>query len=118
MYRTLTSEAEATDLIISDRPAWLLKHSNICPISSAALDAFTSYLEAHPDELAGMLVVQEQRPLSNWVAERLRYTHQSPQLFLVRHGQVMWHASHWDITAEAMQEAATHTSTRLAAIRR
>jgi bacillithiol system protein YtxJ len=52
-----------------------------------------------------MVVVQEQRPLSNLIAQRLKYTHQSPQLFLIENGSVRWHASHWGITATAMSAA-------------
>lgn len=105
MYRQLTQEADAAALITSSQPAWLLKHSRTCPISAAALDEFTRYLEAHPDQPAGMLVVQDQRPLSNWVAERLKHVHQSPQVFLLRGNQVLWSASHWSITVQAMTAA-------------
>ncbi len=100
-----TGHVPADQLILSQRPAWLLKHSRTCPISAAALDEFTRYLAAHPDDPAGLLVVQDQRPLSNWVAQRLKYTHQSPQLFLLQSGEVLWSASHWSITVEAMAEA-------------
>ncbi len=105
MYRELKAEAEAEALIASPEPAWLFKHSNTCPTSSAALDEFRGYLTAHPHEPAGMLVVQTQRPLSNWLATRLKRTHQSPQLFLVKAGAIVWTASHWSITAAAMDQA-------------
>jgi bacillithiol system protein YtxJ len=52
-----------------------------------------------------MVVVQTARPLSTWIATRLGHVHQSPQLFLVREGRVLWHASHWGITAAAMAAA-------------
>lgn len=105
MYHGLTEEGAAEALITSSQPAWLLKHSCTCPISAAALDEFRRFLEAHPEQAAGMLVVQDQRPLSNWVAQRLKFTHQSPQLFLLRDGQVLWNASHWNITLQAMDKA-------------
>ena len=113
MYRVLVDETDTETLISSTAPAWLLKHSNTCPISTAALDEFTKFLTNRPGDTAGMLVVQTQRSLSNWVAERLKYTHQSPQLFLLRGGRVLWQASHWSITSDAMGEAISHPTVAL-----
>jgi bacillithiol system protein YtxJ len=100
----LATEADAAALIRSSRPAWIFKHSDSCSISHAAESEFSAYVATH-DDPAGMLVVQSQRPLSNWLASTLKYTHQSPQLFLVQDGKVLWHASHWSITAAAMAGA-------------
>ena len=106
MHHPVSTESEVEALLTSPAPAWLLKHSSTCGISAAAFDEFTTYLAAHPDQQAGLLVVQTQRPLSNWVATRLKYVHQSPQLFLLRAGVVIWQATHWSITAGAMEAAA------------
>ncbi len=105
MMRDLITEADAEALIAGAQPAWLFKHSRTCPVSQAAFDRVLAWLAAHPGERAGMLVVQDQRPLSNWVAQRLGRVHQSPQLFLVAGGKVLWDASHWSITGEAMDAA-------------
>lgn len=105
MTQTLVDQAGVEALLALQQPAWLLKHSNACPISFAALDAFNAYLGAHADEPAGLLVIQEQRPLSNWVATRLSRVHQSPQLFLLAGGKAVWMATHWGITVEAMTAA-------------
>ncbi len=106
---TLTGEDHAETLITGPTPAWILKHSSTCPISHAALEQVEAYLVAHPSS-AGMLVVQTQRPLSNWLATRLKYAHQSPQLFLVQDGRVRWQASHWSITRERMEQAIATTA--------
>jgi bacillithiol system protein YtxJ len=105
MPSPITTQAEIVALIDSPVPAWLLKHSNACPISFAALDAFTAFLARQAAMPAGVLVVQEHRQLSNWVAERLKRAHQSPQVFILRAGKVLWTATHWSITVEAMEEA-------------
>ena len=102
MIDTLSGQEHVERLLAGSSPAWLLKHSNICPTSAAALSEVESYLAAHPGEAAGMVVVQQDRPLSTWIATRLGRVHQSPQLFLLRSGTVAWSASHWSITAEAM----------------
>lgn len=102
MITILDGQDHAERLIAGPAPAWLLKHSATCPVSSAAYDEVEAYLAAHPDEVAGMVVVQQDRPLSNWIAQRLGRVHQSPQLFLLAQGRVAWSASHWSITAAAM----------------
>jgi len=105
MNHPLADESAATALISSATPSWIMKHSSTCSISSAALAEVERYSQAHPAEPLGVLVVQSQRPLSNWIAAQLKYSHQSPQLFLVQNGAVKWQASHWSITAEAMAKA-------------
>jgi bacillithiol system protein YtxJ len=103
MHRRLASEAEAEALVASPQPAWLFKHSNACGVSREALAQITDFLARNPGQDAGVVVVQEQRSLSNWVSNRLKYVHQSPQLFLVQAGSVLWSATHWGITAPAME---------------
>jgi len=104
MLTPLTSEAEAEALIASHEPAWLYKHSNACSLSHNAHAEIEAFLAAHPGP-AGLLVVQKNRPLSLWVANRLGRVHQSPQLFLLQDGALRWSASHWSITAAAMAQA-------------
>lgn len=105
MLTTVVSQADIDALINSPTPAWLLKHSTACGTSAAALSAYQAFLDKHPDAPAGLLIIQAQRALSNWVATRLNYTHQSPQLFLLKNGAVAWNASHWSITPERMEQA-------------
>ncbi|HAT10067.1 MAG TPA: bacillithiol system redox-active protein YtxJ [Planctomycetes bacterium] len=102
MIITLAGQDHVEQLLAGVAPVWILKHSNTCPTSAAALDEVESFLSTHPDDVAGMVVVQLDRPLSNWIATRLGRVHQSPQLFLMQRGKVAWSASHWSITAAAM----------------
>lgn len=104
MLSEFTGQDQVERLITGAAPAWILKHSATCPTSAAAHEEVEAFLAAHPGEAAGMVVVQRDRPLSNWIATRLGRVHQSPQLFLVRAGGVVWSASHWSITAAAMAE--------------
>lgn len=50
------------------------------------------------------LKVQESRPLSNYIAEQYGIKHESPQAFIFTNGNVKWHASHSQITAQALAE--------------
>ena len=83
---------------------WIFKHSSTCPVSTAAFDEVSAFTGTG-DLPVGLVVVQEARPVSNWLATRLAYVHQSPQLFLVNGGKVLWQASHWGITAQKMAAA-------------
>ena len=105
MLKPVTATEQVDALLAQPGTAWLLKHSNSCSISHAAHEQVQAYLDRHPEQPAGVVVVQTHRPVSNWVATKLGYTHQSPQLFLLKGGQVAWQASHWSITAEAMEKA-------------
>jgi len=109
MFEEITDPAQLEALLQSDHPVWLMKHSTTCPISAAAYQQFEQYLDQHPQAEAGFIVVQSSRDLSNQVAQMTGVTHQSPQVLLVRNGQVLFHASHGDITvqnlAHAMREA-------------
>jgi bacillithiol system protein YtxJ len=100
----IASEAEAEALIGAGAPAWILKHSSTCGISAAAYEEVEAFLAAHPMPI-GVVVVQQARPLSNWLAERLKRVHQSPQLFLLQGGAVRWSASHYGVTRQAMEKA-------------
>lgn len=104
MLREFTGQDQVEALITGTAPGWILKHSATCPTSAAALAEVEAHLAAYPGEAAGMVVVQRDRPLSNWISSRLGRVHQSPQLFLVHAGAVAWSASHWSITAAAMAE--------------
>ncbi|USG67187.1 bacillithiol system redox-active protein YtxJ [Brevibacillus ruminantium] len=82
----------------------LFKHSTICPISTTAHEEFLSFLQEQ-DVPAAVILVREDRPVSNEVAERYSIKHESPQIFLLEDGQVKWHTSHWKITKAAIAEA-------------
>ncbi len=82
----------------------LLKHSTVCPISTAAYEEFQAYLKNH-EVPAAVILVREDRPVSNEVAERYEIKHESPQVFLLEDGQVKWHTSHWKITQQSIEEA-------------
>lgn len=105
MITPAKDEAAIEAILAGPGAGWVFKHSSTCGISSAARDEVESYAAAHPDEPVAMVVVQQDRPLSNWIASRLGRVHQSPQLFLLRDGAVAWAASHWSITAAAMAAA-------------
>jgi bacillithiol system protein YtxJ len=107
--RELTSNQEADQLLEQSQPTWLFKHSAACSVSFMAMAHFSRYLKQNPAP-SGLVIVQKHRAVSNYLAERFGIEHESPQLFLLRGGQVLWHTSHGGITMDAMQEAYQSTA--------
>ena len=83
-----------------EAPALLFKHSTTCPISAAAYQEMKQLAR----EIA-LVVVQQSRDVSREVEARTGVRHESPQALLWRNGEVVWSASHWHITAEAVERA-------------
>jgi bacillithiol system protein YtxJ len=93
------------------RPILLFKHSLTCSISRHAFDQLRSYLNSADPRISYKLItVQTAREVSDEAASRLRIEHQSPQAILVRNGRELWNASHYDITAEALDQAIKTTN--------
>jgi bacillithiol system protein YtxJ len=82
----------------------LFKHSTQCPVSAAAYDQVQKF-ERESDVPIYLIRVIEERPVSNAVAEQFGIKHESPQAIVLRGGAVKWHASHWDVTRDALQRA-------------
>ena len=92
------------------RPVLLFKHSLTCPISSRAFNELQSYLNnADPRVSYKLITVQTARTVSEEAALRLKLEHQSPQAILVRNGRELWNASHYEITASALDQAIRNT---------
>jgi|SRR5687767_12414101 len=104
---------ELDDLLTESgsRPLLLFKHSYSCGISAEALDELVGHLDATSEAsrpegpLYAMVTVQTHRDVSNAVATRLGVRHETPQALLVRDGQVIWTASHFRVTAQAVAAA-------------
>jgi bacillithiol system protein YtxJ len=80
-------------------PVVLFKHSNACGISSHVLEMVSEI-----DGELNLIVIQQNRDLSNEVAARTGYTHQSPQAFVLVNGKPVYHATHYAIDANHIQQ--------------
>src|SRR6266545_1195230 len=104
------------------RPVLLFKHSRSCGASLEALDELVAYLNDRGPERSAprdgtsaprdsrplqyaMVTVQTHRAISNAVAQRLGVRHETPQALLIRDGRVVWSASHFRVTAAAVEDA-------------
>ncbi len=86
-------------------PVLIFKHSTQCPISSEAYQEFQRFAASAGNLPCGLILVVENRELSNTVASRLGIRHESPQAIIVRDGLASWNASHWSITADSLSHA-------------
>lgn len=102
--KKLTSIDEMNQFVQQPGKHLLFKHSTTCPISAKAHEEFQAFVEDTNTSAAIVLVIED-RPVSNQIAEILGIKHESPQVFLLEDGQVRWNTSHWKITREALKEA-------------
>ena len=73
-------------------PVLLFKHSITCGISA---NVFRDV--AGVEAPINLVVVQDDRPISNEIARRTGVRHESPQAIILKDGEVVYHASHFDI---------------------
>ena len=81
-------------------PVLLFKHSNACPISARAYSQMTAVKTP-----VSIVVVQKSRDVSREVETRTGVRHETPQALVLRNGEVVWNASHFSITADAVEQA-------------
>lgn len=86
---------EKLDALIAEshaRPVFLFKHSDTCGISADILEQLAAINgDVH------IIIVQNDRAVSNSTAEKLGIRHASPQAFVLRNGIPVYHATHYGI---------------------
>lgn len=104
MATKLTSIDQFEQVIQQNPYIFVLKHSNTCPISERAMDQFNKFL--YERDMDGYyLIVQEERALSNYIAEKTGVKHESPQAFYFVDGVATWHGNHDQITVSSLAKA-------------
>lgn len=83
-----------------EAPVLLFKHSNACPISARAY----GQMEQFKGNVA-IVVVQKSREVSREVETRTGVRHETPQALVLRKGEVVWSATHFDITSDVVEKA-------------
>jgi bacillithiol system protein YtxJ len=87
------------------RPQLIYKHSHrcsICTISKGTLESAANDILEDAD--MHFINVVNSREASNFIASELDVRHESPQVILLEDGEVVWHASHGSINADAILE--------------
>ena len=82
-----------------NEPVAIFKHSTRCGISSMVIKRFeNSFDEDLKDLKVYYLDLLNYRDISNEIASQFDVVHQSPQLLVIKKGEVVTHASHYDIS--------------------
>jgi bacillithiol system protein YtxJ len=107
----VTSRDQLNQLLLesASRPVLLFKHSRSCGTSAQAYDELLDHLAEHVGDdgpaLYAVITVQSHRDVSDAATEALRVRHETPQALLLRHGRVVWAASHYRVTAATIAAA-------------
>ena len=84
----------------NEEPVVLFKHSVTCPISSGV---YYEVSEVEAD--VNLVIVQKARHISNEIATKTGIRHESPQAIVLKNGKAVYHASHYDITAQDVENS-------------
>lgn len=83
------------------KPQLIYKHSNRCSVSFLAKQQLEEVAEEISDiAKLYMIDVIHQRDLSNAIASELNIRHESPQVIILKNGEVIWDGSHWEIKGQ------------------
>ena len=85
--------------------AVVFKHSRSCPVSWRADREVQQFSRLHPEVPVFKVVVQQDRDLSRRVADWTGVEHASPQVIVLRRGEVSSSESHEGVTAEFLDSA-------------
>jgi bacillithiol system protein YtxJ len=80
------------------QPVVLFKHSLTCPISAGVYREVSGV-----DSDVYLIVVQYARGVSNQLAEKTGIRHESPQAIVLKDERAVYHASHYDVTANEVE---------------
>lgn len=108
---TIETEQQLQEVLQAEsgKPVFLFKHSTRCPVSAAAHKEVTKFEESSSVPVYLVRVIEE-RPLSNYIASTYGIKHESPQVLLVQDDSVLWNASHWKVTKNALDGAVAESS--------
>lgn len=103
-WNVLESDEQLEKLLVSSEPQLVFKHSTRCPVSFAALKRFELEWDEEINKSVNpcFLDLITYRNLSNKIEEVLGVKHQSPQIILLKNGEVLFHTSHLSISAKKL----------------
>ena len=99
-----TSQLNAIYQESKEKHVAIFKHSTSCGISHMVKDQIQNGYDIDENVLSFYyLDLLSYRPISNNVAEKFKIPHQSPQLLLIKDGEVVYHASHHSINLDSIR---------------
>ncbi|MEM8902015.1 MAG: bacillithiol system redox-active protein YtxJ [Bacteroidota bacterium] len=106
-WKAVTQEQQLDEIINRsfEKPVAIFKHSIRCGLSAMVKSQLESEWDLSEEELeVYYLDLISYRPISNKVAEVTGVPHQSPQIILLRNGEVQYHTSHSAITVKGVRK--------------
>lgn len=102
-WNPITTEEQVREIVekSNEKPQIIFKDSMTCGISAYAkerLDSGNDLLIIKAD--FNYLDLLSYRSVSNFIAEELNVIHQSPQIIVLKNGEVVYRVSHHSIQAE------------------
>jgi len=97
---TLESVAQLEEIVkkSKNKSQVIYKHSSTCGISRMVLGMFTDSFDMETDVDLYFLTIQNHRDVSNTIADKFEVRHESPQLLVIKNGEVVFHTSHGAIS--------------------
>ncbi|MEM6895236.1 MAG: bacillithiol system redox-active protein YtxJ [Bacteroidota bacterium] len=89
-----TTQLDAIQERSHETPQLIFKHSTTCGISRMVLNMFTGSFDVSQKVDLYLLDLLSHRDVSNAVASHLGVFHESPQLLIIKNGEVVFHTSH------------------------
>jgi len=87
------------------RQVVIFKHSLTCGTSAMAAEEMDQLDgDAIPDTTLYIVPIQQARQVSDAIEARLKIRHESPQVIVLRDGQVAWHGSHFQVMAARIRK--------------
>lgn len=80
----------------------IFKHSNRCATSFFARNSVETFSNEDEKAVFYLVDVIKDRPISLYIADKLGIRHESPQLFIIRNEEVVWHGSHQQVHADVL----------------
>jgi bacillithiol system protein YtxJ len=103
----LSDKAQLSAIIknSSDKPVLIFKHSTRCGISRMVLKNFESNFNISETEIdMYFLDLLNYKALSQDISTKFNVIHQSPQVLLIKNGEVIYHDSHNYISVDKIKE--------------
>ena len=98
----LSSKSDV-DGLLREVTAIVFKHSTMCSVSARAHEEVVKFLDSHPERKIYKVRVIEERSVSDYIEDATGVRHASPQILVLRSGEVAWMGSHFGVTAEAIE---------------
>jgi bacillithiol system protein YtxJ len=100
------ADLDAALALSAVQPILIYKHSLTCGTSGVAYEEVLDLAGGSMLPGSAFLVrIQAARDVSDAIEKRLGIRHESPQVLLIVDGRVVWHASHFRVTARAISDA-------------